>query len=87
VPGPDSLFSALPLAGWTPVLGYGPAPGVEFIPYFLALLAWAGMALAGVLLWPITGLLRRLRKLRNARPPAPKGEPGTDDSSSAGNLR
>ncbi len=52
--GPDPSFL-------DPVLAYGPAPGMELIPYFLALLAWVAMALAGVLLWPLTSLLRRPR--------------------------
>jgi len=56
--GPDPLF----LLALPDVLAYGPAPGLELIPYFLGLLAWAGLALAAVLLSPISGLLRRLRK-------------------------
>ncbi len=67
MPGADPVSSlALPLA-------YGPAPGLELIPYFLGLLAWAGMALAAVLLAPLTALLRRLRRSRRA--PAAQGEP------------
>ena len=46
-------------------LAYGPAPGLEFLPYFLGLLAWAGLALAAVLLSPISALLRRLRKTKS----------------------
>ncbi len=60
MPGPDPSFL-------DPVLAYGPAPGMELIPYFLALLAWVAMALAGVLLWPLTNLLRRLRRGRAPR--------------------
>ena len=48
------------------LLAYGPAPGLELIPYFLGLLAWAGLAIGAVLLSPITALLRRLRKTREA---------------------
>jgi len=57
---------------------YGPAPGVELIPYFLGLAAWVGMAFLAVLLAPFTALLRRLRGKKNAPPPAePKNdEPG-----------
>ena len=40
---------------------YGPVPGVEFLPYFLGLVAWAGLALLAVLLSPFSALLRRLR--------------------------
>jgi hypothetical protein len=75
VPGPDPLLPVLLRADWGRLLGYGPAPGVELIPYFLALLAWAGVALAGVLVWPISRLLQRLRKFRDARRVEPKGEP------------
>jgi hypothetical protein len=42
----------------------GPGPGLELIPYFLGLLAWAGMAVGAVILWPVSALLRRLRKAR-----------------------
>ena len=60
---PVSLFAFLQ----TPavVLAYaGPGPGLEFIPYFLSMLAWAGAASGAVLLGPITALLRRMRKAR-----------------------
>jgi hypothetical protein len=63
------------VAGPDIVLAYGPAPGMELIPYFLALVAWVAMALAGVLLWPLTGLLRRLRRGRAAPPPEGGSEP------------
>jgi hypothetical protein len=59
VPAPDP-------PGWLTVLGlfaYGPAPGVELIPYFLGLLAWVGLALGAILLSPFTALLRRLRRI------------------------
>jgi hypothetical protein len=49
---------------------------MELIPYFLALLAWVGMALAGILLWPLSGLLRRLRRGRVPRVEA-RSEPTT----------
>jgi hypothetical protein len=58
---------------------YGPAPGVELIPYFLGMAAWMGMALLAVLLAPFSALLRRLRKSKNAPPPAePKNEGPAD---------
>jgi hypothetical protein len=79
VPGPDPLLLVFSLPGWAPVPAYGPSPGMEFIPYFLALLAWVGVALAGVLLWPISVLLRRLRRTRGVDPPGPKGESTRDD--------
>ena len=67
MPGPDPL-------GLPAVFGlfaYGPAPGIELIPYFLGLLAWMGLALGAVLLSPITALLRFFRRGRGAPPPAP----------------
>ncbi len=70
--GPD-LFSSLACAPFA----YGPAPGLEFITYFLGLVAWVGMALAAVLLAPLSALLRRLR--RNRKPPdTPDAEPKTE---------
>jgi hypothetical protein len=60
-----------------PVLAYGPAPEVELIPYFLGLLAWAGLALSAFLLAPVAALLRRLRRARGVPPPDPKPAPPT----------
>lgn len=63
------------------VLGYiGPGPGVEFIPYFFALLVWLGTAFAAVLLWPLAALTRRFRRnkakpLDEADPVSPADEP------------
>jgi hypothetical protein len=53
------------------LLAYGPAPGVELIPYFLGLLAWVGLAVSAMLLSPLAALLRRLRRRRGA----PRAEP------------
>jgi hypothetical protein len=82
VPVPDSCFLLA-------VFAYGPGPGLEFIPYFLGLLAWAGFAFVAVLLSPITALLRRLRRGRGAPPPeTPAREPepknATQDSDLVG---
>jgi hypothetical protein len=45
------------------MLGYfGPGTGLELLPQFFALLAFAGMAVLGVLLWPVTTLWRYLRR-------------------------
>jgi hypothetical protein len=44
------------------LFGYGPAPGLELIPYFLGLLAWAGLAVVAVLLAPFSALVRRIRR-------------------------
>lgn len=43
------------------LLAYGPAPGVELIPYFLGLVAWVGLAFVAFLLAPFSALLRWLR--------------------------
>jgi hypothetical protein len=57
------------------LLAYGPAPGLELIPYFLALLAWVGMALLAVLISPIRALIRRLRGTGSSPPARAAGEP------------
>jgi hypothetical protein len=67
----------LPAALLAPLLAYGPAPGVELIPYFLGLLAWVGLTLASVLLSPISALLRRLRGGRRAPPAEAASDPKT----------
>jgi hypothetical protein len=54
------------------VLAYGPAPGVELIPYFLGLLAWIGLAFAAVIWSPISSLLRRLRRAITGQRAEPK---------------
>jgi hypothetical protein len=80
VPGPDVVIPALaasfthPFPLFGTLLAYGPAPGVELIPYFLGLLAWAGLALSAVFISPLTALWRRLRKGRGAPPAEAKGE-------------
>lgn len=81
MPVHDALIATLtgtcvcPVPVFGVVLGYGPAPGVELIPYFLGLLAWAGLALSAVFLSPLTALLRRLRKRAGAPPPEARSEP------------
>ena len=67
MPAPDALG----------LFAYGPAPGVELIPYFLGLLAWMGLALGAVLLSPLTALLRFFRRLRGVPPTQPPAEPPT----------
>jgi hypothetical protein len=77
MPGLDSLFPFAPLVGG--LWAYGPAPGVELIPYFLGLAAWVGMAFLAILLAPFSALLRRLRGSKNAPPPAgPKNDESAD---------
>jgi membrane protein YqaA with SNARE-associated domain len=56
VPGHDCLLA---------YLGLGPEQ--QFIPYFLALLAWVGAMFGAVLQWPIAALLRRFRRARGKR--------------------
>jgi hypothetical protein len=65
VPGPDAFT----------VLAYGPAPGVELIPYFLALLGWAALSFGAILLSPLAALLRLLRRRRGTPQAEPKNEP------------
>jgi hypothetical protein len=62
------------LTAGSPILAYGPVPGVELIPYFVALLGWLGLAFAAVVLAPITALLRRLRKPQRGCGEEPKAD-------------
>jgi hypothetical protein len=39
----------------------GPGSGVEFIPQFLALLAYTGAAAGAILLWPFFKVIRLIR--------------------------
>jgi hypothetical protein len=57
------------------LFAYGPAPGVELIPYFLGLLAWVGLAVGAILLSPFTALLRRLRRAWVGRSAPPSEGP------------
>jgi hypothetical protein len=59
-----------------PLAYAGPAAGLEFIPYFLGLLAWAAVAIGATLGWPLAALRRRLRegRRRAAEPAAPPSE-------------
>lgn len=70
VPDPSSLMatsiSPQPMPEPVGLFAYGPAPGMELIPYFLALLTWVGMAVLAIFLSPITALVRRLRRARGA---------------------
>ncbi len=43
-------------------MAYGPMPGLELIPYFLALAGWVALAFAGILWSPVAALFRRLRR-------------------------
>lgn len=51
MPDPDFTL-AVPLAY------VGPGIGLEFIPYLIGLLAWAGLAVGAIILRPVFALLR-----------------------------
>jgi hypothetical protein len=70
--GLDFIVFLLPTS--SDLWAYGPAPGVELIPYFLGLAAWVGMAFLAILLAPFYALLRRIRGAKNAPPAEPKSE-------------
>ncbi len=85
MPGPNGfLFLVVPLWFSFPLpmphslLAYaGLGPGQELIPYFLALLAWVGAAVGAILLWPVSTLLRRLRRAKGDHKHELKNEPIT----------
>jgi len=45
----------------------GPGTGLEFIPQFLALLAFAGAAAGAILLWPFYTLMRLIRGKKDTK--------------------
>ncbi|QJW94932.1 hypothetical protein [Frigoriglobus tundricola] len=60
------LALSLLLLAAAPAFAYGgPGAGVEFIGYFMALLAWLGMCVSAVFLWPIYALIRKIRGRKN----------------------
>ena len=63
-----ALAALLLLAGAAPAY-VGPGAGPEFFGYFLSLLAWVGVALSALLLWPVYALIRRFRGGPKAAPP------------------
>jgi hypothetical protein len=73
-----NAFLVLPIlfSVWLPeggeLLAYGPAPGMELIPYFLALLGWVGLAFAAIVMAPLSALLRRLRRARGTERKEPE---------------
>ena len=46
----------------------GPGVGVEFIGYFMSLLAWLGLCLSAIFLWPIYALVRKIRGRKSLIP-------------------
>lgn len=60
----------------------GPGPGLEFIPTFLSLLTWVGLAVGAVLWWPISVLFRWIRARRTQ--PANPAEAAAADTPQGG---
>jgi hypothetical protein len=55
----------------------GPGPGLEYTGQFVTLLVLVGLALAALLLWPLSVLLRRLWSGKKKEPEDPAlSEPG-----------
>jgi hypothetical protein len=52
---------ALLFFGNTAMAYIGPGAGMEFIGFFMSLVAWVGAALFTVLLWPVYAILHRFR--------------------------
>jgi hypothetical protein len=77
-----TLTVALLMVAPAPALAYvGPGPGLEFVPYFFSLLAWAGVAVGAVLFWPVSALLRRRRGAPPSTSVATEGEAGVENGS------
>lgn len=76
MPGLEFVHSLSQLS--TGLWAYGPAPGLELIPYFLGLAAWVGMAFLAILWAPFAAFLRRLRGGKDPPPKAPKNEEPAD---------
>jgi hypothetical protein len=74
VPSPDWFaflelpvsFSFPPSAAPDLLAYFGLGPGAELIPYFVALMGFAGAAFLAVVQWPIQVLLRRFTRTKNA---------------------
>lgn len=64
------LALSLLLLVTAPAFAYsGPGVGVEFFGYFMALLAWLGLCLSAVFLWPIYAAIRKIRGRKNPTTP------------------
>lgn len=78
MPGPSRTFVAIMLTTLVvlllaadPALAYlGPGTGLEFVPYFLAILATVGVAFLSILLYPIYAVIRFFRGVKEAPKPA-----------------
>jgi hypothetical protein len=69
VSDPHALFMTIPLVDG--LLAYvGPGAGLELVPYFWALLGFAGAALLAVVQWPLAVFFRWFPKAREDQPNA-----------------
>jgi len=59
----------------------GPGSGVEFIGYFMTLLAWVFAAFSTMLLWPLYSLIRRFRGKKSSLESQPEAQPKEINSS------
>ena len=67
-----------------PVFAYiGPGAGLEFVGYFIALIATVGVALFSILMYPIYAVIRFLRGNKEPAAATAPSEPVTADSSVA----
>lgn len=60
-------------------LAYGPFPGIELVPYFFGLVAWAVVALLAIFLAPLKALWRKLRGDRTQHAACAAAEPAPRD--------
>jgi hypothetical protein len=80
VGSPDGLLPLLASPAPHGLFAYvGLGPGQEFLPYFLALLAWVATSLIAVLKWPLLTLFRRLRGVRGTPQEVPEDAPVPGD--------
>jgi hypothetical protein len=84
VPGRSRSFLAIMvttllvlLLAANPALAYlGPGTGLEFVPYFMAVLATVGVAFLSILLYPIYTVIRFFRGAKEpAKLQTPEGAP------------
>lgn len=59
-----------------PALAYGgPGAGLDFLGYFMSLIAYLGVAFSAIFLWPLYALQRKIRGRKNKttqEPPPPQ---------------
>jgi hypothetical protein len=62
-------------------MGYfGIGPGLELVPYFLALMGFVGAALLAVVQWPLQALIHRISR----RGADPQGDVNSDQNEEPG---